>query len=89
MAAKNRWDAEASRRIAAHVEAQIASRGITKAEMSRRLGVSESNLGRMLTGSRGMSAGFALAVHRRLSIPGDVLFDEEPRSVRSAAPSTH
>lgn len=75
----NPFEAEIRQRIASHLQYQMERRGLTKAQMARRLGVSESNLGRMLSGDRGMSAGFVLRVHRLLSISAEQLLGEEPR----------
>ncbi len=76
---KNPWELEIQRRVKAHVEAQMLRRGINKAEVARRIGVSQSNLGRMLSGQRGMSAGVVLGVSRKFGIDGHVLLNEDPK----------
>lgn len=79
MASKNDpYALEIQGRLTAHVETQMRERGLNRAAMARKLGVSLSNLGRMLTGERGMNAAFVLRVHRLLQIPGNILLDEDP-----------
>lgn len=73
----------AEARIRARLRAYMETRDISISELARRLGVSSSNLTRMLHGGRGMSVGFLMAARRVLSVSADLLLDEPARPERS------
>lgn len=75
---KSREDLEISMRVIAHLRHQMEVRGLNETEMAKRLGISQPGLNRILSGERGVSGGLLLRIHRRLSVPGDVLLGETP-----------
>lgn len=62
MAVKTMEQLGAEATLRSHVKAFMKARNLSKAEMARRLKVSDSNLGRQLSGGRGMSVAFLVKV---------------------------
>jgi transcriptional regulator with XRE-family HTH domain len=79
MPKKSAEDFEATRAVVAHLRREMESRGLTDAEAARRLGISKSNLGRILAGERTISAGFVLKVARTFLIQPTTLLTEPTR----------
>jgi transcriptional regulator with XRE-family HTH domain len=80
MGKKSKEDREVEARIRAHLRQQMTERGITIAELARRIHTNDGNVNRILKGGRGLGLGIALRICRGLKITGTRLLEEDPPS---------
>lgn len=87
MPTKSVEDLEAGARIRGHLRQQMAERGISKAELSRRIQADDGQVTRLLNGSRVPGVGQVLRICRGLKISASRLLEEDPAPRYQEAPT--
>jgi transcriptional regulator with XRE-family HTH domain len=78
MSRKSEEDRAVEERIRAHLRQALHERGTSENKLAAKLGVSQSNLNRILNGNRGVGLSLILKIVRGLPIEPVRLLDEDP-----------